>query len=279
MNTEDFKILESDFVGKGVSAQPNPMEKSEEEAKAVFDELVKDVVTPKFNAFVDAFKEVDLTADNDKPVSDAAKTALDKKVDKELRAGSETEYKGLSDNNYSDEEKKKVADAAGKMHEHKNTEVLDSIRQQDVDNWNGDNVLTKDNEQDYTPTADYHPATKKYVDDKLIASGAADMLQSMYDPQGRHEDIFAAIDKVAKEAGKSEALSKHTADANIHVTAEQKAAWDGKAAGDHDHGDMYYTKEEVDERLQNAGSITYGTEDLEAGVSPLAEGAIYFRYK
>lgn len=29
------------------------------------------------------------------------------------------------------------------------------------------NVLTKDNTQEYIPTADYHPATKKYVDDKV----------------------------------------------------------------------------------------------------------------
>lgn len=32
------------------------------------------------------------------------------------------------------------------------------------------NVLTKDNTQEYTPTADYEPATKKYVDDKVASS-------------------------------------------------------------------------------------------------------------
>lgn len=32
------------------------------------------------------------------------------------------------------------------------------------------NVLTKDNIQEYIPTADYNPATKKYVDDKVASS-------------------------------------------------------------------------------------------------------------
>lgn len=32
---------------------------------------------------------------------------------------------------------------------------------------NIENILTKDNETPYTPTKDYHPATKKYVDDAV----------------------------------------------------------------------------------------------------------------
>lgn len=40
------------------------------------------------------------------------------------------------------------------------------------------------NEVPYTPTADYHPATKKYVDDIAINSGAGDMLRAVYDMNG-----------------------------------------------------------------------------------------------
>lgn len=40
------------------------------------------------------------------------------------------------------------------------------------------------NEVPYTPTADYHPATKKYVDDIAMNSGAGDMLRSVYDTDG-----------------------------------------------------------------------------------------------
>ena len=54
------------MAGKGVSPQPNPMELPEAEAKAVFDQLVKEVVVPFFNKFVEAFANVDLTSDADK---------------------------------------------------------------------------------------------------------------------------------------------------------------------------------------------------------------------
>ena len=57
------------MAGKGVSPQPNPMELPEAEAKAVFDQLVKEVVVPFFNKFVEAFANVDLTSDADKPTS------------------------------------------------------------------------------------------------------------------------------------------------------------------------------------------------------------------
>ena len=42
-------------------------------------------------------------------------------------------------------------------------------------------VLVKTELTPYTPTNDYHPATKKYVDDQTIAAGAGDMTKSVYD--------------------------------------------------------------------------------------------------
>ena len=49
MDVSKYKIQEADFKGKGVSAQPNPMQLPEEEAKAVFDQLVKEgrITAPK----------------------------------------------------------------------------------------------------------------------------------------------------------------------------------------------------------------------------------------
>ena len=190
MDMEKYKILESDFVGKGVSAQPNPMEKPEDEAKAVFDELVKDVVTPKFNEFVEAMSVLDFTSDEDKPVSKAMQEALDGKVDKE-------EGKVLSDNNYTDEDRAMLFEFAGSTHGHQNKTVLDSVTAQDVSDWRGGNVLLKNNTKAYTPTDSYHPATKKYVDDKVVKMGGADMAMSVYDPQGKETDIFAYADNAA----------------------------------------------------------------------------------
>lgn len=42
-------------------------------------------------------------------------------------------------------------------------------------------VLTKENITEYTPTQEFHPATKKYVDDSVQAAGGGDMLKSVYD--------------------------------------------------------------------------------------------------
>ena len=38
-----------------------------------------------------------------------------------------------------------------------------------------DNVLSKTNDTEYTPTADYNPATKKYVDDAVAGSSGLDL--------------------------------------------------------------------------------------------------------
>lgn len=194
MDISKLKLTEADFAGKGVSAQSNPMEKPEDEAKAVFDELAKEVLAPRINQILEELQEIDTTADKDKPISVAVQAALDKKVDKTLRTGSETEYQTLSDNNYTDEEKQALSQNTAARHTHGNKSLLDGLTQADIDNWNGGNVLTKDNETPYTPQGEYQPATKKYVDETVVSIGAADMTRAVYDPKGRATDIFAAID-------------------------------------------------------------------------------------
>ena len=51
-------------------------------------------------------------------------------------------------------------------------------------------VLSKTNTASYTPSASYHPATKKYVDDSVSAAGGGDMLKAVYDANnnGRVDD-------------------------------------------------------------------------------------------
>lgn len=195
--TADYAIAEESLNGKGVSAQSNPMELPEDEAKAVFDQISKEIIIPAFNDFVAHMAEqlglIDLTKDEDKPISSNMQKALDKKVDKEHRTGSDSEYKVLSDNNLTDALKQALEENTAARHGHENKTLLDGLKQTDIDNWNGGNVLTKDNTKEYTPTGIYQPATKKYVDDKVVAIGAADMTQSVYDPTGQRKDIFLAI--------------------------------------------------------------------------------------
>lgn len=189
MEVENYIINEKDMEGKGVSPQSNPMELPEADAKAVFDQLVKEVVVPFFNRFVKAFEDVDLTSDAKKPISEATQTALDKKVDKAYKTGSQSEYKVLSDNNFDDNSKDNLALATHDRHTHENKSFLDQITQGFMDN-----VLFKDNEEEYLPKHKFNPATVDYVDRKVIAIGGADMNKSVYDPNSHETDIFAYVD-------------------------------------------------------------------------------------
>lgn len=178
--------------GKGVSPQTNPMELPVDKAKAVFDQLVKEVVVPFFNKFVEAFANVDLTSDADKPISTATQAALDKKVDKAYKTGSQSEYKVLSDNNFDDNSKDNLALSTRDRHTHANKSLLDKFTQPFIDN-----ILFKDNTVPFEPKGPYNPATQKYVDDKVVAIGAADMTKAVYDKGNRATDIFDYADKAA----------------------------------------------------------------------------------
>lgn len=192
MDVEKFVVKESDMAGKGVSAQPNPMEKPEAEAKAVFDQLMKEVMVPFFNRFVREFAKVDLTSDADKPISTATQAALDKKVDKVYKTGSQSEYKVLTDNNFDDNSKENLALATRDRHTHDNKSLLDKFTQAFIDN-----ILFKDNTVPFEPKGPYNPATQKYVDDKVVAIGAADMTKAVYDKGNGATDIFDYADKAA----------------------------------------------------------------------------------
>ncbi len=249
MEIEKYTIKPADMEGKGVSPQPNPMELPVDQAKAVFDQLTKEVTVPKFNAFVSAFANVDLTSDADKPISTATQAALDLKVDKELKTGSGSAYKVLSDNNYDDGEKEKVQQNTANRHNHGNQDTLDKVTAQHLiqiaenttnrhnhgnqdtldkvtaqhltqiaENTTNrhnhankstlekvteallDNILYKNNTEPYEPKGMYQPATMKYVDDKVVAIGAADMTKAIYDTDGKATDIFKYTDAAVRTA-------------------------------------------------------------------------------
>ena len=120
------------------------------------------------------------------------------------------EGKGLSTNDYTTTEKNNVASNTAARHSHGNKSVIDKITQTLLDNWNAafshisdavkhitasertlwntvsskankSDVLTKTNTTEYTPTSDYSPSTKKYVDDAIADKGVGNMLKSVYD--------------------------------------------------------------------------------------------------
>lgn len=59
------------------------------------------------------------------------------------------------------------------------------------------NVLPLDNATAFAPTGNYHPATKKYVDDSVAAAGGGDMLKSAYD--SNDDNIVNQADKVTNK--------------------------------------------------------------------------------
>ena len=89
-------------------------------------------------------------------------TNLNTKVDK-------VTGKGLSKNDFTDDYKAKL--------DNLNTNISETL----AGKADKTEVLTKTNTTAFTPTADYHPATKKYVDDLASNKGGGDMLKSAYD--------------------------------------------------------------------------------------------------
>ena len=89
-------------------------------------------------------------------------TNLNTKVDK-------VTGKGLSKNDFTDDYKAKL--------DNLNTNISETL----AGKADKTEVLTKTNTTVFTPTADYQPATKKYVDDLASNKGGGDMLKSAYD--------------------------------------------------------------------------------------------------
>ena len=151
---------------------------------------------------MDALADLDITPDADKPISTAVQQALDRKIDREKRTGSETAEKVLSDNNYSDEEKEMVQCLWDKTLRTDNAAEYfpESEFHPATVRFVRDNTLPRDNTEEYHPTLPFHPATVDYVDKKVVAIGAADMTKAVYDPNSRATDIFAYTDRKADDA-------------------------------------------------------------------------------
>ena len=210
---------------------------------------------------------IDWTKDSDKPISTAMQEALDeldeKKMDRE-------DGKVLTDNNLTDALKEQLESAYRKEHEHSNKVLLDKLTDQDIDNWNGGNVLTKDNQTAYEPTQPYHPATVKYVTDTVKNVGAADMTKAVYDPQNKNRDIFKYVDDAVEDAmgniptpDVSGQISSHNTDSNAHrgMFAEADHSHTAAEVGAAD-------KETVTEHIADVSihkSIASGNTDITAG--------------
>jgi len=104
--------------------------------------------------------------------------------------------------------------------------------------------LSKTNTTEYTPTASYHPATKKYVDDQISGSGGGDMMKSTYDTDGDGKVDAAEVADSVPWSGVTGKPSTYTPSAHKanHASGGSDAlspADIGAAKASHNHDGVY----------------------------------------
>lgn len=180
-------------------------------------------------------------------------------------------------------------------------------------------VLTKTNTTAFTPTGDYNPATKKYVDDnktqiadnlttedsgkalsakqgKILNNNKVDKVSgkglsandftSAYKTKLDNLDTNLS-DKVDKVTGKGLSANDFTAAYktkldNLDTNLNNKVdKVSGKGLSTNDFTSTYKTKlDNLDSSLSaKAPAYSYSTTDLTAGTSALATGKLYFVYE
>lgn len=133
---------------------------------------------------------VDNTSDADKPISSATSTALSNKVDK-------VSGKGLSTEDYTTVEKSKLSGIAEGAEVNVNADWNSTSGDSEILNKpdlsiysEKQNVLQLDNITEFTPDADYEPATKKYVDDNAGGNPAGNDASIQFNDNG----VFGGVD-------------------------------------------------------------------------------------
>lgn len=139
------KITSEDTSGKGVIGIPDTPALTTTAMQEKFDEIALDVLVPKHNALIEELESTE---------SGKGADAI----------GFDTGTSGIT------------AETAGA--------ALRALKGELADKATTADVLTKDNAAEFTPTGQYNPATKKYVDDTVVAIGAGDMAKAVYDTDG-----------------------------------------------------------------------------------------------
>ena len=204
---------------------------------------------------------VDNTSDLNKPVSAAQQLALDAKVDKEHKTGSDVYYKVLSDNNFADADKQNLDANTAARHTHSNKDVLDAT------------------------TASYTTADKSKLDN--IEPGAqANTVDSVNGKTGAV--VLDHTDVGADEAGTAQTLVEaHKEDPNAHADLFQALdnakvdKVEGKGLSTNDFSDSYKSQLEANTQARHSHankSILDATEQsfttaLKTKLDSIANGA------
>lgn len=139
---------------------------------------------------------------------------------------------------------------------------VEAVLTGDITSHNHDSrYISKSNTSTYTPTADYHPATKKYVDDTVAAVDVTEQISGKADKAYVDSKLDTKVDKVS---GKQLSTNDYTNDdktklAGIAAGAEVNVNADWNAeSGDAQilNKPTIITEEQVDQKINTAiGSV------------------------
>lgn len=153
-----------------------------------------------------------------------------------------------------------------------------------------DNRLAKDNEEAYTPTAAYHPATKAYVDGIALEAGAVTSVFGRAGYITAQAGDYTAAMVGAAEAGHTHTLSGVTG-AGTAAAKDSVTSITASGVGLPTSGSVYSFVTSLLGRTTGAAAsdtnyatamargIKAGTTDLTAGTSTLTSGTIYIVYE
>lgn len=111
-------------------------------------------------------------------------------------------------------------------------------------------VLTKTNITEFTPTANYHPATKKYVDDSISTSGGGDMLKTVYDTNNT-----GVVDNAEKLGGQLPSYYAKASTSVVVTLPNTVADW---TTNTDENGEPYYAKSFSNEIFTSDGTPFVG---------------------
>lgn len=140
---------------------------------------------------------------------------------------------------------------------------VESVLTGDITSHNHDSrYISKSNTSTYTPTADYHPATKKYVDDTVAAVDVTEQISGKADKTYVDSKLDTKVDKVS---GKQLSANDYTNEdktklAGIAAGAEVNVNADWNAeSGDAQilNKPTIITEEQVDQKINTAISSVY----------------------
>lgn len=125
------------------------------------------------------------------------------------------------------------------------------------------NVLVKYNTTEYTPTSDYHPATKKYVDD-TVANIDLTSYETTENANIKLEEAKGYTDTAVANLVNSAPETLDTLGEIANAMKENKDVVDAlnnaignKADIEHNHDDKYYTESEIDSKLSGKSDTSH----------------------